>query len=316
MSQGVVRSTRARGQQDEPPPDVRVARLAAERDGVLSIAQLRACGLDDHAVARRVREGRLHRLHRGVYAVGHPGVTLRGRFRAAVLACGAAAALSHFSAAALWGFLGWEERYVEVTLVGDGTRRIAGLRVHRSRALDRRDVWRRHGIRVTSPARTLLDLAAVLPERALRRAVRRAQAEHVVSIRQVLELLARSNGHPGAGRLRAAVADGPAPTRSELEDLLLGLLDDAAIERPQINAPLRFDDVTIVPDFLWRQQRVVIEADRAAWHEHKLVREHDADKQARLEAAGYRVLRITWEQTIRRPNQTLARIRAALAPRS
>ncbi|MEA2191579.1 MAG: hypothetical protein QOI73_1700 [Solirubrobacteraceae bacterium] len=71
---------------------------------MLSISELRACGLDGHAVARRVREGRLHRLHRGVYAVGHPGLTLRGRFRAAVLACGDAAVLSHFAAAAFWGF--------------------------------------------------------------------------------------------------------------------------------------------------------------------------------------------------------------------
>jgi very-short-patch-repair endonuclease len=316
MSRAVVRSTRAGREQDGPPPDARAARLAAQRHGVLAIAELRACGLDDDAVARRVRDGWLHRLHRGVYAVGHPGVTLRGRFRAAVLACGEGAALSYFAAAALWGFWAWDERFVEVTVVsGARTRRIDGVRVHRSRALKARDVRTRHGIRVTSPARTLLDLAAVLPERALRRAVRRAQAERVVSIGQIVELLGRANGHRGVGRLRAAVADGPAPTHSELEDLLLDLLDEGGMQRPQINVPLRFGAVTVVPDFLWREQRLAIEADGAAWHDHKLTREHDADKQARLEAAGYRVLRITWEQTIRRPEQTLARIRAALGQR-
>jgi Transcriptional regulator, AbiEi antitoxin/Protein of unknown function (DUF559) len=287
-----------------------VARLAAVRDGVVSVHQLRACGLEDHAIARRVRAGRLHRLYRGVYAVGHPGLTLRGRFRAAVVACGDRAVLSHFAAAAAWGFWTWEERLIDVT-IRSGTRDIDGIRVHRSRTLER-DVRVRHGIRVTSPARTLLDLAAVLPGRALRRVARRAQAQRTVSIRQILELLARANGHHGAERLRAVIADGPAPTRSDLEDLLLDLLDEAGIERPEINAPLRFGAQTIVPDYLWRAHRVAIEADSVTWHDHKLTREHDADKQAQLEAAGLRVLRITWRQITRSPQQTLSRIRAAL----
>jgi very-short-patch-repair endonuclease len=107
--------------------------------------------------------------------------------------------------------------------------------------------------------------------------------------------------------------DGPAPTRNELEDIVLDLLDGAGSERPEVNAALRFGATTIVPDFLWREQRVAIEADSARWHEHKLTREHDADKQAILEAAGWRVLRVAWDQTLRRPDQTLARIRAALA---
>jgi len=139
-----------------------VARLAAARDGVVSVHQLRTCGLDDHAIARRVRDGGLHRLYRGVYAVGHPGLTLRGRFRAAVLACGDNAVLSHFAAAVVWGFWAWDDGLIDVT-IASGTRDIEGVRVHRSRTLER-DVRVRHGIRVTSPARTLLDLAAVLPD--------------------------------------------------------------------------------------------------------------------------------------------------------
>ena len=288
-----------------------MAQLAAERDGVLSIVQLRACGLDDDAVAVRVRGGRLHRLYRGVYAVGHPGLTLRGRFRAAVLACGERAVLSHFAAAAFWGFWVWEEgRRVDVTVPG-GARDLDGVRVRRTRGLER-DVQVRYEMRVTTPARTLLDLAAILPEKALRSVVRRAQAQRVVSIRQILELLERSNGHRGAAKLRSVIADGPAPTASDLEDLLLDLLDDGGIERPEINAPLRFGGQTIIPDYLWRAQRVAIEADSVTWHEHKLVREHDAYKQAQLEAAGLRALRITWAQITRSPQQTLARIRAAL----
>ena len=311
MARGVVRSTVVRRQQDEPPPDTRVSRAAADRDGVLSTYELRACGLDDHAIARRVRDGRLHRLYRGVYAVGHRGLTLRGRFRAAVLACGEQAVLSHFAAAVFWGFWRFDERGVIDVTIGSGTRDIDGIRVHRSRTLER-DVWVRHGIRVTSPARTLLDLAAVLPEKTLRRMARRAQAQRAVSIESILELLGRANGHHGAERLRAVIADGPAPTRSDLEDILLDLLDGAKIERPEINAPLRFGGETITPDYLWRAQRVAIEADSVTWHDHKLTREHDADKQAQLEAAGLRVLRITYRQITRSPQQTLARIRAAL----
>ena len=116
------------------------------------------------------------------------------------------------------------------------------------------------------------------------------------------------------GVVRPGVAgDGPAPIRTDLEDLLLDLLDGAGIERPEVNAPLRFGTQTIVPDFLWRTRQVAIEADSVTWQEHKLTREHDADKQAQLEAAGLRVLRITWHQITRSPRQTLSRIRAALA---
>ncbi len=119
--------------------------------------------------------------------------------------------------------------------------------------------------------------------------------------------------YSGAGALRAVIADGPAPTRSDLEDLVLDLLDAGGIQRPELNAPLRLEGITIIPDCIWRERRVAIEADSTRWHEHKLTREHDADKQAILEANGWRVLRVDWQQAMVRPQQTLARIRAALA---
>jgi hypothetical protein len=188
--------------------------------------------------------------------------------------------------------------------------------VHRARSLHWRDVTRRNGIPVTSPERTLLDLAVVLSPQQLRSAARRAQAAHDVNIRQLLEAVKRSNGHPGTGALRAVVADGPAATRSKLEDLVLDLVDAGGIERPECNVALRFGAITIIPDCVWRERRVAIEADSVRWHEHKLTREHDADKQAILEANGWRVLRIDYQQALRRPQQTLARIRAALATTS
>jgi hypothetical protein len=259
-----------------------------------------------------VRNGRLHRMHRGVYAVGHAGVTLEGRFMAAVLACGDLAYLSFFAGSAYLGFMTWEERRIEVTVIGTSTRKVDGIRVHRARSFDRRDFIRHKGIPVTSAARTLLDLATIRPERALRRAARQAQAMRLVNIRQILDVIDRSHGHPGVGALRAVVQRGAAPTRSMLEDRLLDLLDGAGIERPEVNAPLRFNASTIIPDFIWRDRRLAIEADSVTWHDHKLTREHDADKQAILEAHGWRVVRVSWEQTVERPRQTLARIQAAL----
>lgn len=309
----MCRLSRAIADQNDAPPDLRVAWVAAEQHGVVSNRQLNACGLDNDAIMRRVRSGRVHRVHRGVYAVGHDALSLQGRFMAAVLACGRAAVLSHLAAAAHWGFVAWEERQPEVTVAGACARRVIGVRVHRSRALDRRDVVRHDAVPVTAPARTLLDLAAVLPERGLRHAARRAQAEHRVSTRQLRELVERSNGHRGVAALRAVAVGGPAPTRSELEDVLLDLLDAAGIQRPEINAPLRFGGRTIVPDYLWRDRRLVIEADGATWHDNPLTREHDVDKQAILEANGFRILRITWRQAVRSPQQTLDRVRAALA---
>ena len=253
-------------------------------------------------------------MYLGVYAVGHADATREARAMAAVLACGKRAYLSWFWAAMLGEYLPWEERLPDVTVVATKARTVQGIQVHRARSLHWRDTTHHHGIPVTSPERTLLDLATVLSPGALRSAARRAQAAHRVSVRQLIEVVERSNGHPGTGALRAVIADGPAPTRSRLEDRLLDLLDRAGVERPEINAALRLDGRTIIPDFLWRAQRLAIEADSERSHEHKLTRENDADKQAILEARGWRVLRIDYQQVRHHPQQTLARIRAALSP--
>jgi hypothetical protein len=276
--------------QDDTPPDVLVARVAAKQHGQISARQLRSCGLDTRGIERRVRNGRLHPVYRNVYSVGHPAVTPAGRFMAAVLACGARAVLSHFAAAALHGLLAWEERDPQVTVRGtSGTPSIDGIDVRRARSLAPRDVWVRAGIRVTSPARTVLDLAATLSPRALRSMVRRALAERIVSERELQELLARSAGHRGVGPLRAVMTRQPVPTRSELEDVVLDLMEGAGLDRPQVNVALRLGGRRIVPDFLWPHARLVVEADGAAWHDHRLAREDDAERQALLEAAGYRV---------------------------
>jgi hypothetical protein len=292
--------------------DVEVARLAAEQNAVVSTRQLAACGIDSDAVTVRVGRGQLHRVHRGVYAVGSGLLTLRGELTAAVLACGDGAVLSHRAAAAWWELLPWEPRSPEVIVPGGAGRGLAGIRPRWSRSLDRRDAWRRANILVTSPARTVLDLAAELPRTTLRRMIRQALAEGRVSIGQLAGVLDRAPRHRGAEALRAVLADGYVPTRSELEDLALDLLHEAGIERPDVNPELVLDGRRLRPDLLWRGSRVVVELDGAAWHADPLTRRDDGDKQAILEAHGYRVLRVTWQQLFHRPRQTLARIRAAL----
>ncbi len=307
MSEPDWRVSRSQPAKGADRPDVKVARLAARQHGIVTTRQLAACGLDSDAVTVRVRRGNLHRVYRGVYAVGHDALTRTASFVAAVRACGAGTTLTHHAAAAHLALLTWDGRDPEVTVPRAGGRRIDGIRVHRSR-LEREDVWTRDGIRVTSPARTILDLAATMRPAALRRAARQAQAEQHVNVRQLLGVLERYPRHRGAARLRAAIADGPAPTRSDHEDLVLDLIDRAGIPRPEINPRLRLDGRTIYPDMLWRDERLAVECDSRRWHSDPLTRQDDADKQAILEAHGYRVLRITWRQAVGRPQQTLARL--------
>jgi very-short-patch-repair endonuclease len=272
-------------------PDRAIAELAAHQWGVLSLAELLRCGVSRDGASDRVRNRRLHRLHRGVYAVGHANPPLEGRFLAAVKACGPTAVLSHFAAAALWNIVTWDGRYPEVTVTG-AARKHAGIRVHRSRTLQPQDVTRKQNVPITTPARTLHDLSSVLPFKQLRRATRQAHALKLVK----------------------ANATTP-PTRSELEDAVLDLILQGGLQPPDVNPRLRINGRTVIPDFRWPAQRLVVEADGAAWHVNPIAREDDAERLAVLEAHGERVVRVTWDQAIRHPHQTLARLAQAGAPK-
>jgi hypothetical protein len=298
-----------------PRVPVRVAELAATQWGVVSVDDLlNACSLSRDAVASRVERGHLHRLHRGVYAVGHPNPPRNGRFLAAVKACGPTAVLSHLSAAAVHGFFAWDDRSPEVTIHSVAARRHPGIRVHRTATLDPADVTRHQALPLTAPARTLADLAAHLNPQALRRAVRQAQSLGLTTPGELLATLERLGPRRGAAKLTRLLATGPAPTRSELEDVVLDLILSAGFVPPDVNRPLTIEDRRIVPDFRWPAQRLVVEADGAAWHDNRLAREDDAERQALLEAHGERVLRVTWRQAVAARASTLARLEKAGAP--
>ena len=277
-----------------PKVDNAIARLAADNWGVLSLHELLQCGVTPGGVKRRSQNGHLHRIHRGVYAVGHPNIPLEGRFLAATKACGPTAVLSHYSAATLWGLVTWDDRHPEVTVATGRTHK--GIRAHRSRTLHRADITRRHGIRLTTPARTIHDLSSVLPYKGVRRAASQALS---------LRLLAPHH-------LPASIATTIAPTRSELEDAVLDLLLNAGFQRPDVNKPMRINGRRVIPDFRWPEHHLIVEADGARWHDTPQARADDAERQALLEAHGQRVIRVTWHQATAHAAQTARRVTLAL----
>jgi very-short-patch-repair endonuclease len=222
--------------------------------------------------------------------------------------------LSHHSAAALWGILEWEPRHPQVTVPGSAKPAHPGVRVHRSARLGPDEIARHQGIPLTSPARTLVDLAATLTPRALRRATGRSLALGLVSTSRLVDSLHRAGRRRGVTKLARILAARPAPTRSELEDVVHELILRGGLTAPHVNVAFDLDGRRVVPDFRWPARRLVVEADGAAWHDNPVVREADAERQALLERHGERVLRVTWRQAVERPTETLARLRAAGAP--
>lgn len=206
----------------------RLAALATRQHGIVSARQLHRLGYSPEAVKRAVRAGRLHPVHRGVYAVGHELLTRHGRCLAAVAACGPRALLSHASAIWLWGLSPYYPAEVDVSVPHRGHRR-SEVRVHFSPALSEEDRAKHEGIPVTTVSRTLLDFAATSPSTRVERAVRTAERRSLLDLCTIEALLARVRRHPGTRNLRAALAayHSPAFTRSELEQRFLALVREA-----------------------------------------------------------------------------------------
>ena len=212
--------------------DGRIAAVARRQHGYVTRPQLLGLGLGSRAIQERVAAGRLIRVHLGVYAVGHLPVNPLARAAAAVLACGPGAALSHSWAAVLWRMC---ERFTglpEVTV--SSLRRRPGIRVHRSSTLTPADVTIQHGIRTTSPSRTLLDIAPCLTDAALMRAVNDGRLAGYLRFDALAGLLARSPGVPGAARLERLIS-GETPTRSRWEDSFKRFLRRFGLPMPAMN---------------------------------------------------------------------------------
>jgi hypothetical protein len=291
-----------------------VARVATRQHGVVSRRQLLEAGLTTRAVESWLRGRRLHRVHRGVYALGHARLTFRGWLWAAVHACGGpeAAVISHRSAAAVWDLLPIPSGAVDVTTLRE-SRPAAGLRVHRSLSLDAkrdRTVHDEDALPTTTVARTLVDLAATLTAHRLERVCHQAQILRLLDVNDIEPLLAGSKGAPKLRQALATLADAePAITRSELEDRFVALVAQANLPRPLVNVQLHGHEV----DFLWPDRHLVAETDGRATHLTPTAFETDRRRDAQLLVAGYRVVRFSYREVAVEPHAVASTLRSLLA---
>jgi very-short-patch-repair endonuclease len=268
---------------------------AAVQHGVVALAQIVAAGLSDRGVRSAVVAGRLHRVHQGVYAAGRPDLTPRGRWMAAVLACGDGAALSYASGAALRGLRQTAAAMIDVTVPRPSPISRPGIRIHRHPDLKPADIDIVDGIPVTSVSRTLLGLATFLRESALERPCDQAVILDQFDMREMEDLLKRSRGRRGVARLRNVLARGDLGSNvpaSGLEIRYRDLCARAGLPKPEINRHILLGDEYHKVDFLWRGQRVVIETDGNRYHSTGWQRARDARRDELLSEHGYHRARI------------------------
>ncbi len=297
------------------PLDQLIADYATAQHGVVALWQLVELGLSARAVRKRVAAGRLHRVHEGVYAVGHTRLSRQGRYMAAVLACGVESALSHRSAAAHRSLRANSRAPIDVISARRPGRKRAGIDAHTSRTLLERDIHVVDGIRCTSVARTLLDLGAVLPRRAVERAFDQAEVLRVLDALEIEDVLARAGNHRGAGVLRAVLAGhvaGSTLTRNDLEEAFLAICRQAGVPTPEVNAWIALEPTGYEADFFWRSHRLIAETDGGTTHTTRHAFQHDRRRDQRLTLAGYRVVRFPWQQVFDEPSSVEATIRGLL----
>ena len=273
---------------------LKIAELAGLQHGVIARWQLLALGLGEGAIDHRVRTGRLHPIHRGVYAVGHPRLGPLGRFIAAVLACGEGALLSHRSAGHMWNLKTGGSR-IEVTTESSGRSGPERVLLHETRLIHPDDRARLDGIPVTSLARTLVDLASVLDATRTARAFEQAERNRQLDVTSLTAACDRAPTKRGVGVLRALIAERrtPADTRSALEQEFIERLRAAGLPLPVCNVMVE----SYMVDALWPEHRLIVELDGFAFHD-RTRRDFDNQRIRRnhLQLAGYTVAELTAAQ--------------------
>jgi len=285
-----------------------VAQLASRQHGIVARGQLLAAGLTPRGIERRLEAGGLHRLHRGVYAVGYPKLSLRGRWMAAVLACGEGAVLSHMAAAALWGLSGPRAGPVDVTSSHGRNGRV-GIRLHRSRLHEERASH--DGIPATAVPRTLLDLAGLVEERKLERLFEEADRLGLLRFDALARTCERGVGRRGVGACRRLLdaARAPSEGRSPLEQRFAAFCRERGLPPPVHNAQVLDREV----DACWPGGRLVVELDGFAYHGHRAAFERDRSRDSAMQAAGYRVVRLTHRRLEQEPDAVAALLRGLLS---
>ena len=299
------------------PIDCGVADLAFRQHGVVAGRQLAELGLGASAVCRRVARGRLHRLHRGVFAVGHARLTQNGRFMAAVLACGPDAWASHYCSGVLLELGLGARNLIDVTAHHARGRTLPGIRTHSAATLTAADVDLIDNIPCTTLARTLLDIAEDATQRDVERALDHAERARRLDMRAIDDILTRADGRRGAALLRTVLAEhrvDSTPTRNVLEEAFLRICRDAALPPDAVNQWIAYPDGSgAEADFLWHAQRLIVEVDGRDPHTTRRAFESDRRRDQRLMLLGWRVVRFTWRQVIFEPG-TVARTVRGLLP--
>ena len=290
-----------------------MARIAAGQRTLVTTEQLNECSLGKDAIAYRVGSGRLHVVFRGVYSVGCGELPPLARELAALLACGERSFLSHRSAAFVWGMLRTQPEDVELSVVGRCLESRTGIRVHRLRGIEKRDLRRHEGLRVSSPARATLEVAAVGTREELVEAVDEGLARRRFTPRDLQLLLARNRGRRGAGRIAELLGDETAMaiSRSQAEKAFLRLIRDSGLAMPETNVRIGGFEA----DFLWREQRLVVELDTVTYHSGPGVFQRDREKALVFRDAGLDTMRFTREHAVNQPTTVLVRVTQALAAR-
>lgn len=280
--------------------------LAENQHGVVSSDQLRRVGYTRQAIHHRIRTGRLHPLHRGVYVVGRSAVTDHGRWMAAVLAC-EGGVISHSSAAALWR-MGLEERdLVELSLPSLSRRRRPGLQIHQRPSLRGRDITREYGIPCTTPVQTLVDMSLRLDRPGVERMINEADKYNLAHPPQLREALEARAGDKGVARLRHILDRRTFRlTKDELERRFLPLAREAELPTPLTGQLVNDFEV----DFYWPDLGLVVEADGLRYHRTPAEQARDRLRDQTHTAAGLTPLRFTHEQVRYEAEHVLAVLQA------
>jgi very-short-patch-repair endonuclease len=279
--------------------DQLVGRLADRQYGVVDRQQLLAAGIGRGAIARGVEAGRLRAVFRGVYAVGHVALSREGQWMAALLACGTGAALSHRSAGAIWSLLAGPVLPIDVITTSGKGRKLAGIAAHRM-VLDPIDALVIDDLRVTTPSRTIVDLAGMLEGRALRDVVERAQDLRRFDADDIAATLTRVPPRRGTRRLEDLITllvPDRERARSHLERLFVALTRRAMLPKPSVN----YEIAGRCRDFAWPEQRLVVETDGYRYHASRQARRRDNRRDRELTALGWRPVRFTYEEVAFEP---------------
>lgn len=299
-------------EEQSQPRWLRGAELAARQYGVLSVEQLTALGIGRGSIEKALANGRLRRLHRGVYAEGHTDLSLHGECLAAVLACGPGALLSHYSAAWLLGLLPTPPIPVHVTTPIPRKRRPRVV-IHHSRTLAEEDRGLEKGIPVTSVSRTLLDQAALVRFAQIRRALKRSEELKLFDLPVVLSVLDRNKGHRGNRPLRRALAlyEPPRFTRSQTEEYFVSLVEAGGLPRPATNWVEAGHEI----DVYWPELRFGVEIDTFATHGTHQSFEDDRVRREDLKLAGVEMTQVTDKRLEREPDRVVERVARLLDQR-